>query len=114
MVTMPGGRKPKIDGAFQDVVLKPIPGSDEFGGYTQQEEQIAAVGKPPSDMLLPQDAAAMQYTPEDIFAKGTERQDEPGTFDSNPQQTVSLPVGTDTQILIELIKEKAPVTNQRF
>jgi hypothetical protein len=111
---MPGGRKPKVDGAYQDLTLKPIPGSDEFGGYTQQEEQIAAVGTPPSDMLIPQDAAAMQYKPEDIFAKGTERQDEAGTFDSTPQDVVSLPVGTDIQILVELIKEKAPVTIQRF
>lgn len=111
---MPGGRKPKIDGAFQDLTLKPIPGSDEFGGYTQQEKQIAAVGKPPSDMLLQEDVAAMQYKPEDIFAKGTEREDESGTFDSTPQNVVSLPAGTDTQILIELIKEKAPITIQRF
>ncbi len=111
---MPGGRKPKVDGAYQDLTLKPIPGSDKFGGYTQQEEQIAAVGSPPSNMLIPQDAAAMQYKPEDIFSKGTERQDEAGTFDSTPQDVVSLPVGTDTQILVELIKEKAPVTIQRF
>ena len=114
MITMPGGRKPKIDGAYQDLVLKPIPGSDEFGGYKQQEEQIAAVNQSSTAEALPQGGAPMQYTPEDIFAKGTEREDEPGTFDSNPQKTVSLPVGSDTQILIELIKEKAPVTNQRF
>jgi hypothetical protein len=112
---MPGQRKPKIDGAFQDLVLKPIPGSDEFGGYTQQEEQIAAVGGPPAGLAQEVTATGgMPYKPEDIFAKGTEREGEPGTFDSTPQDVVSLPVGTDTQILIELIKEKAPITNQRF
>jgi hypothetical protein len=45
---------------------------------------------------------------------GRKPKDEPGTFDSTPQQAVSMPVGTDTQILIELIKEKAPITIQRF
>lgn len=112
---MTGGRKPKIDGAYQDLVLKPIPGSGEFGGYKAQEEQIDAVSNPivtPSEVMAT--GGMPQYRPEDIFAKGTERQDEPGTFDSNPQQTVSLPVGSDTQILIDLIKEKAPITNQRF
>lgn len=116
---MPGGRKgktPKIDGAYQDLVLKPIPGSDEYRGYTNQEEQISAVGGPPPG--LQQQVAATggmpRYKPEDIFAKPTERINESGLADTQPQQIVELPPATDTQILIELIKEKAPITAQRF
>jgi len=109
---MPGGRKPKVDGAFQDAVLKPIPGTGDFGSYTQQEEQIAAVPMIKDEVMAT--GGMPQYTPEDILSKPTERADEPGTFDSTPQQAVSMPVGTDTQILIELIKEKAPITTQRF
>jgi hypothetical protein len=30
----------KVDGAFQDAVLKPIPGTGDFGGYQAQENQI--------------------------------------------------------------------------
>ena len=101
-------------GAYQDIVAPPRKEGDPTGQTTAIENQIDAVGTPPADMLIPQDAAAMQYKPEDIFAKFTEREDEPGTFDSTPQDVVSLPVGTDTQILVELIKEKAPITIQRF
>lgn len=35
---------PKVDGAYQDATLKPIPDPDTFGGRKQQEAQIAAVG----------------------------------------------------------------------
>jgi len=114
---MPGGRKGniKVDGAFQDVTLKPIPGSEEFGGYKAQEEQIDAVGNP---IVTPAEVMATggmpQYKPEDIFAKPTERINESGLADTQPQQIVQLPPNTDTQILIELIKEKAPITIQRF
>jgi hypothetical protein len=101
---MPGGRKPKIDGAFQDVTLKPIPGSDKFGGYTQQENQIDAVGKPPADMFLPEDAAAMQYKPEDIFAKPTERKDESGLADTQAQEVVNLPIDTNLDVIKEIIQ----------
>jgi len=37
-------RKSAVDGAYQDAVLKPIPDPGTFGGRTQQETQIAAVG----------------------------------------------------------------------
>jgi len=101
---MPGGRKTKIDGAFQDVTLKPIPGSDEFGGYKAQENQIDAVGTPPADMLIPQDAAAMQYKPEDIFAKFTEREDESGLADTQKQEIVDLPNDINLDIIKEIIQ----------
>ena len=56
----------------------------------------------------------LNYKQEDIFNKQSENPDESGLADTLGQETVSLPQGTDTQIIIELIKEKAPVTRQRF
>ena len=40
---------PKVDGAYQDATLKPIPDPDTFGGRKQQEAQIAAVGNEVAD-----------------------------------------------------------------
>ena len=102
---MPGGRKPKVDGAFQDVTLKPIPGSGEFGGYKAQEEQIDAVGNP---IVTPAEVMATggmpQYTPEDIFAKPTERQDESGLADTQAQEVVNLPIDTNLDVIKEIIQ----------
>ena len=105
MIKMPGGRKPKVDGAFQDVALKPIPGSGEFGGYKAQEEQIDAVGNP---IVTPAEVMATggmpQYKPEDIFAKPTERIDESGLADTQKQEIVDLPNDINLDIIKEIIQ----------
>tara|TARA_B100001094_G_scaffold242596_1_gene238660 strand:+ start:1167 stop:1529 length:363 start_codon:yes stop_codon:yes gene_type:complete len=105
------GRKPsklkqatdtKLDGAYAD--LKAIP-DDEYGGRTKQEAQIGAVqrevqqsGGAPSLSALP------QYSPEDVLGKPTENMDESIFADSSKQQTESLPSGTNTQILLDIIQ----------
>ena len=108
MIKMPGGRKGniKVDGAFQDVTLKPIPGSEEFGGYKAQEEQISAVGGPTPGL---QEAVAATggmpgYKPEDIFAKPKERIDESGLADTQKQEIVDLPNDINLDIIKEIIQ----------
>jgi len=111
---MPGGRKPKIDGAYQDLTLKPIPGSDEYGGYKAQEDQIAAVKQEVEDTMgMPTVANMPQFQPQDIF-RTSEREEESGLQNTNMQEVVPIDQNTNTQILIDMIKEQSDIAKLRF
>jgi len=111
---MPGGRKPKIDGAYQDLTLKPIPGSDEYRGYTNQEEQIAAVKQEVEDTMgMPNVANMPQFQPQDIY-RTSEREEESGLQNTNMQEVVPIDQNTNTQILIDMIKEQSDIAKLRF
>ena len=92
----------KIDGAYAD--LKAIP-DDEFGGRANQERQIAALkAEVENTGGLPNVGNLSQYTPEDVLSKTTEKVNESIFADSSKQQTESLPSGTNTQILLDIIQ----------
>ena len=111
---MPGGRKPKVDGAYQDLALKPIPGSDEYGGYKAQEDQIAAVNQAADNTIgMPTVGSMPQYTPQDLFRE-TENPKESGLANTNMQEVVQIDQNTNTQILIDMIKEQSNIAKLRF
>ena len=100
----------KLDGAYAD--LQAIPNDPEFGGGVKQQQMIDAVqstgGMPPAALTQP------AFKPQDLFALPTERAAESGLADSNPMQEVGLNPGSDTQILIDIIKEESPTARLRF
>ncbi len=108
---MPRGRKPstlkqatdtKLDGAYAD--LQAIP-DDEYGGRTQQEAQIGAIQREVQQTSgAPTLGNLPQYTPEDVLGKPTENVNESIFADSSKQQTQSLPAGSNTQILLDIIQ----------
>jgi len=105
----------KVDGAFQDAVLKPIPGTDEFGAYQAQEQQISAVGGPPADMLTPDDAAALEASRAAALAQplpniyGTsDRPLESVRQDTAGDSFVELPPATNIKVTRELLKRFYP------
>jgi hypothetical protein len=105
----------KVDGAFQDAVLKPIPGTGDFGGYQAQEEQIAAVGGPPADMLTPDDAAALEASRAAALAKPlpniygiSDRPLESVRQDTAGDSFVELPPATNLKVTREILKRFYP------
>ena len=104
------GRKPsklkqatdtKLDGAYAD--LQAIP-DDEYGGRTQQEAQIGAIQREVQQTSgAPTLGNLPQYTPEDVLGKPTENMGE-SIFADSSKQTESLPSGTNTQILLDIIQ----------
>ena len=119
MKTMPRGRKPsvlkqqtdtKLDGAYTD--LQAIPDDPEFGGRKIQESIIDATKQGGEPMVIPQTQSA--YQPADILSLPTENIEESGLQDSDPQEEVTLLPGSDTDVLIDLIKEASPAARLRF
>lgn len=102
----------KVDGAYADIVAPPRKKGDPTGQSTALTNQADAISPLAQEAI--DTGGMLNYKPQDIIAMPSERPDESGLADTLGQETVSLPQGTDTQILIELIKEKAPVTSQRF
>jgi len=102
----------KVDGAYADIVAPPRKKGDPTGQSTALTNQTDAISPLAQEAI--DTGGMLNYKQEDIFNKQSENPDESGLADTLGQETVSLPQGTDTQIIIELIKEKAPVTRQRF
>tara|TARA_R100001463_G_scaffold20115_3_gene49136 strand:- start:1330 stop:1668 length:339 start_codon:yes stop_codon:yes gene_type:complete len=102
----------KVDGAYADIVAPPRMKGDPTGQSKALDEQANAISPLAQEAI--DTGGMLNYQPEEMFDRQSERPDESGLADTLGQETVSLPQGTDTQILIELIKEKAPVTRQRF
>lgn len=107
---MPRGRKPsqlkqatdtKLDGAYAD--LKAIP-DDEFGGRMLQEDIIALQGERARSTTGITPSEVSGFEPQDI-ARKTEREGESILTDSTAMQDTTLPSGTNTQILIDMIQD---------
>ena len=101
----------KVDGAFQDAVLKPIPGTGDFGGYQAQEEQIAAVGGPPEATGVQEAAAftqALQPQPLPNIYGTSDRPLESVRQDTAGDSFVELPPATNVKVTRELLKRFYP------
>tara|TARA_B100000214_G_scaffold363851_1_gene329798 strand:+ start:898 stop:1248 length:351 start_codon:yes stop_codon:yes gene_type:complete len=102
----------KVDGAYADIVAPPRKKGDPTGQSTALTEQADAIS--PLAQQAVDTGGMLNYQPQDILGMPTDRPDESGLADTSGQEFVNLPQGTDVEILVELIKEKAPVTRQRF
>ena len=100
------------DGVFADIVAPPRKKGDPTGQTTALENQAGAIS--PQAQSTVNTGGMLNYQPQDILGMPTDRPDESGLADTSGQEFVNLPQGTDVEILVELIKEKAPVTRQRF
>ena len=108
---MPRGRKPstlkqmtdtKLDGAYAD--LKAIP-DDKFGGRLAQEDMIALQrSRAASDTGVTASQVGGKFEAQDI-ARMTERESESIMSDSTRGTQTTLPSGTNTQILVDMIKD---------
>ena len=100
------------DGVFADIVAPNRMKGDPTGQSKALDEQANAVSPPAQEAV--DTGGMLNYQPQDILGMPTDRPDESGLADTSGQEFVNLPQGTDVEILVELIKEKAPVTRQRF
>ena len=107
---MPRGRKPstlkqmtdtKVDGAYAD--LEAIPG-DEFGGRLLQEDMIALERERVSSDTGVTASQVRGFEAQDI-ARLTERESESIMADSTRGTQTTLPSGTNTQVLVDMIKD---------
>jgi len=102
----------KVDGAFPDLTLKPIPGAEEYGGYKAQEEQIAAVGGPPPEATGVQEAAAftqaLQPQPLPNIYGTSDRPLESVRQDTAGDSFVELPPATNVKVTREILKRFYP------
>jgi len=100
----------KVDGAFQDAVLKPIPGTGDLGSYQAQENQIAAVAPPEATGV--QEAAAftqaLQSQPLPNIYGVSDRPLESVRQDTVGDSFVELPPATNIQVTRELLKRFYP------
>jgi hypothetical protein len=97
----------KVDGAFQDAVLKPIPGTGDLGSYQAQENQIAAVGGPPPESPAVQQAAALAQPLPNIYGT-SDRPLESVRQDTAGDSFVELPPATNIKVTKELLKRFYP------
>ena len=97
----------KVDGAFQDAVLKPIPGTGDLGSYQAQENQIAAVGGPPPESPLAQQTTAVPQPLPNIYGV-SDRPLESVKQDTVGDSFVELPPATNIQVTRELLKRFYP------
>ena len=100
------------DGVFAEIVAPPRKKGDPTGQSTALGNQTDAIS--PLAQQAVNTGGMLNYQPQDILGMPTDRPDESGLADTSGQEFVNLPQGTDVEILVELIKEKAPVTRQRF
>lgn len=107
---MPRGRKPstlkqmtdtKVDGAYAD--LEAIPG-DEFGGRLLQEDMIALERERVASDTGVTASQVRGFESQDI-ARMTERESESIMTDSTRGTQTTLPSGTNTQVLVDMIKD---------
>ena len=107
---MPRGRKPstlkqmtdtKLDGAYAD--LKAIP-DDEFGGRLAQEDMIALQRSRAASDTGVTASQVGGFQAQDI-ARMTERESESIMSDITRGTQTTLPSGTNTQILVDMIKD---------
>ena len=107
---MPRGRKPstlkqmtdtKVDGAYAD--LKVIP-DDEFGGRLLQEDMIALERERVASDTGVTASQVEGFEAQDI-ARLSERESESIMTDSTRGTQTTLPSGTNTQILVDMIKD---------
>ena len=109
-------RKKKEDTHFDQVVQPGIRTSKELQNLLAPDfvlgNQTDAIS--PLAQQAVNTGGMLNYQPQDILGMPTDRPDESGLADTSGQEFVNLPQGTDVEILVELIKEKAPVTRQRF
>ena len=107
---MPRGRKPstlkqmtdtKVDGAYGD--LESIPG-DEFGGRLLQEDMIALERERVASDTGVTASQVRGFEAQDI-ARMTERESESIMADSTRGTQTTLPSGTNTQVLVDMIKD---------
>lgn len=107
---MPRGRKPstlkqmtdtKVDGAYAD--LEAIPG-DEFGGRLLQEDMIALERERVASDTGVTASQVKGFEAQDI-ARLTERESESIMADSTRGTQTTLPSGTNTQVLVDMIKD---------
>tara|TARA_R100001509_G_C4884147_1_gene221315 strand:- start:6857 stop:7213 length:357 start_codon:yes stop_codon:yes gene_type:complete len=107
---MPRGRKPstlkqmtdtKVDGAYAD--LEAIPG-DEFGGRLLQEDMIALERERVASDTGVTASQVRGFEAQDI-ARLTERESESIMTDSTRGTQTTLPSGTNTQVLVDMIKD---------
>lgn len=106
---MPRGRKPstlkqmtdtKLDGAYAD--LEAIPG-DEFGGRLLQEDMIALQRSREASNTGVTPSQVRGFEAQDI-ARLSERESESIMADSTRGTQTTLPSGTNTQVLVDMIK----------
>jgi hypothetical protein len=106
---MPRGRKPstlkqmtdtKVDGAYAD--LKAIP-DDEFGGRLLQEDMIALQRSRAASDTGVTPSQVRGFEAQDI-ARLSERESESIMADSTRGTQTTLPSGTNTQVLVDMIK----------
>mgnify|MGYP006872232504 CR=1 FL=1 len=102
----------KVDGAYADIVAPPRKKGDPTGQSTALTNQADAISPLAQEAI--DTGGMLNYKPQDIIAMPSERPDESGLTDTLGQETVALQPGTNTQLLIELTKEKAPDTRQRI
>ena len=96
----------KVDGAYQDAVLKPIPGTGDFGSYQGQEEQIAAVGAPPpglAEQVVQTNGVPQAPQVPNIYGV-SDRPLESVRQDTAGDSFVELPPASNLQVTKELLK----------
>ena len=91
----------KLDGAYAD--LKAIP-DDEFGGRLAQEDMIALQRSRAASDTGVTASQVRGFQAQDI-ARLTERESESIMSDSTKGTQTTLPSGTNTQILVDMIKD---------
>ena len=101
----------KVDGAYADIVAPPRKKGDPTGQSTALTNQADAIS--PLAQEAVDTGGMLNYQPQDIF-RPAENELETGLSDTNPQQVVQTNPNTNTQILIDMIKEQSNIAKLRF
>jgi len=101
----------KVDGAYADLVAPPRKKGDPTGQSKVLGEQVDAVSPLAQEAI--DTGGMLNYNKEDIF-RPTENKNQPGLTNTNPQQVVQSDPNTNTQILIDMIKEQSNIAKLRF